>query len=181
MSSKFLTFDSQCSCGGAAACSSVHRAAVLALVPRPGIGDGQHGAPRTHFHIIWQKKSTAGENAPVLMPTCVCSWSNPNLAVAGYWPFSTGLVPLHHCLLGTWSLQTPPGARWPPAAPQRRRPGWRLRTQRQAVRYGVRFGCLLAWFHQTWFTHVKGNLAVSISISAQIFSHWISVQLWTHP
>lgn len=47
-----LTFDIQRCCGRAAACSGLHSAAILALVPRPGIGDGHHSPPRTDFNII---------------------------------------------------------------------------------------------------------------------------------
>lgn len=59
-SSYFLmkhTSDIQRCCGRAPACSGAHSAAILAVVPRSGIGDGQHRPPRTNFNIIYKKKT----------------------------------------------------------------------------------------------------------------------------
>lgn len=57
-----LTFDIQRRGGGFAARSGLHRAAVLALVPRPGVSDGQHGPPGANFNIIY-KHTKVGENS----------------------------------------------------------------------------------------------------------------------
>lgn len=51
-----LTFDIQRCRGRAVACSGVHSAAILALVPRPGVGDGQHRPSRTDFDIIYKQQ-----------------------------------------------------------------------------------------------------------------------------
>lgn len=92
-----LTSDIQRCCGGVVACRGVHSAAILAMVPGPSIGDGQHRAPRTNFSIIYKQQKQQFR--------CWCQGSyslcTPNLAVVGYWLFSTPLIPLHLFLLGT--------------------------------------------------------------------------------
>lgn len=61
-----LTFDIQRCCGRFAARGGLHRAAVLALVPRPGVSDGQHGPPGANFNIIYKQKKKVGENSQML-------------------------------------------------------------------------------------------------------------------
>lgn len=62
-----LTFDIQRCCGGFAARSGLERAAVLALIPRPGVSDGQHGPPGANFNIIC-KQTKVGENSQMSSP-----------------------------------------------------------------------------------------------------------------
>lgn len=59
-----LTFDVERRRGRFAARGGLHRAAVLAVVPRPGVGDGQHRPPGANFNIIW-KQIKVGENSPM--------------------------------------------------------------------------------------------------------------------
>lgn len=90
-----LTLDIQGCCGRAEACSVAHRALVLALVPGPGIRDGQQGAPRADFNVAY-KQTTVRVLEKTLSRSCT-----PDLAALGCWFFSTPLLPLHRCGLGT--------------------------------------------------------------------------------
>lgn len=90
-----LTLDIQGCCGRAAACSGAHRAAVLALVPRPGIRDGQQGPPRADFNVIYKQTTVR-----VLKKTLRC-WchSFPAHAPLTLQRLVVGSFPLHwfHC------------------------------------------------------------------------------------
>lgn len=60
-----LTLDVQGCCGRASACSGAHRAAVLALVPRPGIRDGQQGPPMADFNVTYKQTTVRVFNSVV--------------------------------------------------------------------------------------------------------------------
>lgn len=57
-----LTFDVERRRGRFAARGGLHRAAVLAVVPRPSVSDGQHGPPGANFDVIY-KQMKVGENS----------------------------------------------------------------------------------------------------------------------
>lgn len=88
-----LTFDIQRCCGGFAARGGLDRAVVLALVPRPGVSDGQHEAPGANFNIIY-KHTKVGENSEM------CFFSPPTRAPLTLQRLVVGSFPLHwfHCI-----------------------------------------------------------------------------------
>lgn len=152
------TSDIQHCCGRAPACRGVHSAAILAMVPRSGIGDGQHRPPRTNFNIIYIKNKTKQNNKQKKNKQQFRCWCQGvhGVQLVHPWPSSGWLLGLLHSTDSTAS-----------------RPAWHLKLTDSPWRTVAVCGSteMTIWL-ATEHTHLQGQISDNcVSLCVPIFHH----------